>query len=371
MDSNETAPKATYCRVLTAAAAMVIIIAGLRYAEGLLVPLLLGVMIAATSSQLVTRLLKRGLPPIAVAGVVLLVDVTALALLGGLVAVAASDLQTLLPKYIASAGSLNERAGGYLSGRGLGRIELPAIIGADQLPAALGDLADRFASIVSYATVVLLVVFFTLCEVTVLGDKVRSVAANADEQFARVNRIVHEIQRYLVVKTLTSLLAGGLAFLVLEAAGVELALLLGLSFFVLHFIPNVGAIVATVPAVLVTLADRGSGTAVIVAAAYVVIGTVVGNVIEPRMLGKTLGFSPLVVLFGMLFWGWLWGPMGALLSVPLMVVAKIILENIPDLAWIARLADTAVDLSQSPARVSLPLLRRPRYIIGLGRNPNH
>lgn len=356
--------------LLTSAAALVVIIAGLKYAQEMLVPVLLGVMIAAASSQLVTRLLRRGLPPIAVAGIVLLLDIAALASLGALVVVAAGDLQTLLPKYVAQLASLNDVVRVYLGNHGLARVEVPAIVGVSQLSSALGGLADQLASMVSYATVVLLVAFFTLCEVTVLGDKVRSLSHNADEQFARFNRIVHEIQRYLLVKTLTSLLVGGLAFVLLKSMGVGLALLLALSFFLLHFIPNVGAIIATVPAVLITLADKGVGAAMIVAAAYIVIATVVGSVLEPRMLGKTLGFSPLVVLFGMLFWGWVWGPMGALLSVPLMVLAKIILENIPHLAWIGRLAETPADLSAVPSRVSIPMLRRPSYIIGIGKNPN-
>jgi AI-2 transport protein TqsA len=370
------AAKTNYCQVITTIAALFIVIGGLKLSQGLLVPVLLGIMIAAASSSIVTKLLKRGLPPIAVSGIVLLIDLAALGLFGGLIVLAASDLHTLLPKYVARLEAGREALIAYLARHGFTHVTVPSPLDSDLLPRALGGMADQFVSVASISTVVVLVVFFTLCEVTVLGDKLRAVVANADEQFNRLNRIVREIQRYLVVKTLTSLIAAVGVFIVLKLCGVGLALLLAAAMFILHFIPNVGAAIATVPAVLIAIADRGWGIGAIVAGGYIAIIIFAGNLLEPRLLGKTLGFSPLFVLLGMLFWGWVWGPMGALLSVPLMVVVKIILENIPDLAWMARLAGSEVEetpkgtVTPIKERVSNPMLRPPRYILGLGQNPN-
>jgi AI-2 transport protein TqsA len=364
--------KTNYSQAITTMAALFVVIAGLKLAQSVIVPVLLGIMIAATSSPIVTKLLKRGVPPIAVAGIVLLIDIAALGLIGGLLVISASDLQTLLPKYMTRLEAGREGLTSYLAGHGFPNVALPSPMEGDMLPMALGSVADRFVSVASFATVVVLVVFFTLCEVTVLGDKLRAVVEDADEQFNRMNRIVREIQRYLVVKTVTSLIAGVGVFIVLKLCGVGLALLLAFAMFLLHFIPNVGAAIATVPAVLIAIADRGLGVGAIVAGGYVAIIVFAGNLLEPRMLGKTLGFSPLVVLLGMLFWGWMWGPMGALLSVPLMVVAKIVLENIPDLSWIARLAGSSAEEEAAvpiKERVSGSMLRPPRYIIGLGHNP--
>jgi len=366
---NSDAESTPSQRVITAAAA-VIVISGLKYAQALLVPVLLGIMIAAASSQLVTRLLRRNVPPLAVAIVVLVLDIGALTLLAGLLIVAAGDLHTLLPIYVAKVSSANDVVRAYLQSHGLAGADASTGVSLDLLPAAVSKVADQCASLLSYGTVVVLVAFFTLCEVTQLGDKLRSLTDRAEQQFSRVNRIAHEIQRYLAVKTLTSLVAALAAFIVLKAMGIQLALLLALALFLLHFIPNVGAMIAAVPAVIAAFADRGLGSAAVVAGAYILIATAVGSVLEPKLLGRTLGFSPLVVLLGMLFWGWLWGPLGALLSVPLMVVAKIVLENIPDLAWIARLVENAPDLSPARERASIPMLRRPSYIIGLGKNPN-
>lgn len=369
--------KTSHCQTIKVLAALCIVIGALKLAQGLLVPVLLGVMIAATSSPIVTKLLKRGLPPIAVAAIVLLVDMVAVGLLGLLLVVAASDLQTLLPKYVTKLEAGREALSSYLVGHGFNHVALPSPTDGDLLSQALGGVADRFVSVASVASVVILVVFFTLCEVTVLGDKLRAIAEHADEHFNRVNRIVREIQRYLFVKTLTSLLAAVGVFIVLKACGVGLALLLATAMFMLHFIPNVGAFVATVPAVLIAFADRGPAIGAIVTAGYIVIILVTGSILEPRLLGKTLGFSPLVVLLGMLFWGWVWGPMGALLSVPLMVAGKIILENVPGLEWIAQLVGSAEEEEETHPkpvkrpRVSSPMLRPPRYILGLGHNPRN
>jgi AI-2 transport protein TqsA len=185
----------------------------------------------------------------------------------------------------------------------------------------------------------------------------------------RVDRIVRQVQRYLVVKTLMSFTTAFLAFILLRCLRVDVALLLALLLFLLDFIPMVGVVTATIPAMLVALASRGPGTAVAVGLGYVLINMLVGNVVEPRVLGRTLGLSPLVVLLGMLFWGWLWGASGALLSVPLMMVGKIILENSKGLAWIAHLVGPATDGCQptSPHRsLTNPLMARSSVPIGLG-----
>jgi predicted PurR-regulated permease PerM len=233
-----------------------------------------------------------------------------------------------------------------------------------------GGLAVGAADFTSYLVVVLFVVFFGLCEVTVMGDKMRALAPNANAQLERLDRIVRQVQVYLLVKSGTSLIAGVCAFIVLKSFGVGLALLLAFTLFLLHFIPSVGAAIATIPAVLVALADRGPGVAAGVAACFLTVNTLIGSVLEPRLLGRTLGMSPFALLLSLMFWGWMWGPLGALLSVPLTVVATIVLQNIPDLAWLATLAESDPDLRNlgEPARVAR---RRPSLAIGLGADSGH
>jgi AI-2 transport protein TqsA len=125
--------------------------------------------------------------------------------------------------------------------------------------------------------------------------------------------------------------------------GVDFAVLWGLTAFLLNFIPNVGSILAAAPAVLVALVQLGAGPAAGLAAGYLAINMTMGNVIEPRLTGASLGLSPLVVIVSLIFWSWLWGPVGMLLSVPLTTVVKICLESREDLRPIAVLLGPADD----------------------------
>ncbi|NNL30994.1 MAG: AI-2E family transporter, partial [Gemmatimonadetes bacterium] len=117
-------------------------------------------------------------------------------------------------------------------------------------------------------------------------------------------------------------------------------ILLGLVAFLLNYVPTVGSILAAIPALLLSIILVGTvGHAVVVSLGYVVVNTLFGNIIEPNLMGRRLGLSTLVVILSLLFWGWAWGPLGALLSVPLTVIVKIWLENTTDLRWVAILLD--------------------------------
>ncbi len=143
---------------------------------------------------------------------------------------------------------------------------------------------------------------------------------------ARINLAV---QRYLGLKTMVSLITGTLVALLLWIAGVHFALMWGVLTFVLNFIPNIGSLVATVPPVAITLFQYGSPTrAIIIAILLTAVQMGVGNILEPKLMGKGLNLSPLVVLLSLLFWGWMWGITGMLLSVPLTAAIKIALEQV-------------------------------------------
>ena len=322
-------------RSLVSLAALVVVLAGMKAAGALLAPVVFGFMVAAISAPGVIWLSRHGVPALVGALLVLLLDIGIVWLFGGLLYVAAGDVERRLPVYLDQMSVFMASLGHSLTRLPTGRARI-ATAHADRIGTWLTDLAQGVAGVASDATVVLFVVFFVLWELTIIGDKFKAHSLNAAEQLARMDRIVRETQKYLLVKVLTSTIAATLVFLLLQAFHVELALFLALLLFVLHFIPNLGAAIAMVPAVLVAFADRGPGVAVTVALSYLVINAVVGNLLEPKLLGQTLGLSPLVVLLGMLFWGFIWGPLGALLAVPLLMLAKSILQTIPDLRWVVR-----------------------------------
>jgi AI-2 transport protein TqsA len=359
------------CNLLVFVAAAVVVIAGVRYAQPFLVPVLFGASLAAISSPVATWVTRRGLPSAVGALAALLVDVALLAFMGTMLALAGNELQTRMPAYMARLAGVVVPLAAALSRWGIpvNAAGLSSALHVDGMFSMLGDAAMEVAGALSSLAMVLLLVFFTLCEFTGVGDKISLLTRDRDGALVRIDRIVRQVQRYLVVKTLTSFGVALLAFILLRCLRVDVALLLALVLFLLRFIPNVGAVVGTIPALLVAFASRGPGVAVAVGLGYVLINVLVGNVVESRVLGRTLGLSPLVVLLGMLFWGWLWGASGALLSVPLMMVGKIILENSKDLAWIARLVEPAPDARERalPRRSPTnPLMTRPSVPIGLG-----
>ena len=150
---------------------------------------------------------------------------------------------------------------------------------------------------------------------------------------------VAQVQRFLGLKTLTSLATGVLVGVWTAVVGLEFSVVWGLLAFLLNYIPNIGSIVAAIPAVLLGLVQGGVAYALLIAIGYVVINISIGNFIEPWLLGRTLGLSTLVVFLSLVFWGWMWGSVGMLLSVPLTMIAKILCENTDDLHWIAVMLD--------------------------------
>lgn len=191
-------------------------------------------------------------------------------------------------------------------------------------------LSGSFFSFMGNAFWVVLFVLFILSERGAIGRKI--VKGFGPEQAIEIldtmRRINKSVQQYLGLKTLISLLTGVLVALSLALLQAPFPFLWGLLAFLLNFIPNIGSIVAGIPPILITLFASGSITrTVLVAVAFIVIQTVVGNVVEPKVLGKGLDLSALVVLLSLLFWGWLWGIPGMLLSVPLTAALKISLEQ--------------------------------------------
>jgi AI-2 transport protein TqsA len=341
------------------AAGLVVALAGVKYAEPFLVPVVLGVMVAAVSSPLAVWLVRKGAPSALGAAAVLVLDIAVLGGIARLLLLAAGDLQDQLPTYVAKFSQFSHHIEHYLNRQGLQ--DVTGVVPTTQAGPFIQGVVGNFASMTSRIAVVAFVAFFALCEISGMGDKLRLLANDAELQFERVDRIVRQVQLYVLVKFWTSLLAGVSAYVLLRAVGVHLALLLALTLFLLHFIPNIGTAIATVPAVLCALADKGVGSAVTVGVAYLLINTFIGNLIEPRVLGTRLGVSPFVVLLGMLFWGFMWGPTGALLSVPILVATKIVVENIPELAWLGVLAG-ASPRGANPERRK----RTSRVTMGLG-----
>lgn len=325
------------------AASGVVVVWGLQFASPILRPFALALFLAILSLPIVLWLVRRRVPsPVAIAvAVVVVVGVFGLLIL--LASQSLPDLQNRIERYGVSLEALWERM--ILALSEWANRPLDTLIGPDLIqPQAFVDLAQNTvtgaATILSQAFLVLLVMVFVLAEATVFPAKLRALSDGSGLGEERLAKVVVEIQSYLGIKTVISLATGLLLGVFCWLMKLDFPVLLGLVAFTLNYVPTVGSIIAAVPAVLLSLILHGTlGHALGVTAGYVVVNTIFGNIIEPNLMGRRLGLSPLVVVLSLLFWNFVWGPLGALLSVPLTMILKIWLENTQDLRWVAVLLD--------------------------------
>ena len=330
-------------RFLLLGASFVVVVAGLRLGASMLLPFALALFLSVLSMPLMFWLQRHRVPaPLAVLLTMLFIG----ALFGGIILLgtqAVAEFQANLPGYRDRLTALYASWIDALTARfGVPLDEFLSLSLIDP-GAAIGLFGQTAAQVVAFlgnTFVVLLVMAFLLAEATVFPFKFRAILGPQADDGLRLTKVIGEVQEYLGIKTAVSLTTGLLIGLVAWLLGLDLPILLGLIGFVLNYIPTVGSILAAVPAVVLSLLQFGTpGHLVAVLAAYVAINTVFGNIIEPSLLGRRLGLSTLVVIVSLLFWAWLWGPVGALLAVPLTMVVKIMLENTEDLRWIAILLD--------------------------------
>jgi len=201
-------------------------------------------------------------------------------------------------------------------------------------------LSGSFFSFLGNLMWVLLFMIFILAEHEAFTRRLVKIFGNEGaapvlETMARVNQ---SVQQYLGLKTIISLLTGALVTVVLWLFGVDFALLWGTLVFIMNFIPTIGSIVATVPPIAITLFQYGSiSKTLLVAALLITVQVIVGNILEPKIMGRGLNLSPLVVLLSLIFWGWVWGIPGMLLSVPLTAVIRIGMEQVDSTRTVAAL----------------------------------
>ena len=211
---------------------------------------------------------------------------------------------------------------------------------------AMGLVATILNSLKGVLTNTFLIIFlmiFMLLEVSSVGAKVEAAFGRSAESLEGPREFLHNLGRYLGIKTIVSIATGTCAGLVTWSIGLDFPLLWAMLAFLLNYVPTIGSIIAAVPAVLLALVQLGPGAAGATAIGFAAINVVFGNAIEPRLMGYGVGISPLVVFVGLVFWGWVFGPVGMLLSVPLTMTLKLALESDPDTRWIAILIGSERD----------------------------
>lgn len=311
---------------LLSLACFVVVAAGLSAAVSLVVPMLLAGFIALLCHQPIAWL-GRFMPRALAVGLVLLTIVCVWGLMGVLVGASVADFVANVDDYQRRLQGLIDQMVVMLAGFGwdlgdsLETVDPAALIPlTGRLLGALGDvLGDIF--------LILLITLFILAEESSLVARLRLALSGGSGDAQRLMDIGGRINRYMAIKAALSLGTGAVVCLGLLVLGVDYPLLWGTLAFLLNFVPNLGSIIAAVPAVLLALIQLGPIAALLAASLYAVVNVVVGNVLEPRIMGRRLDLSPLVVLLSLVFWGWLLGPVGMLLSVPLTLAVRIALEG--------------------------------------------
>ncbi|MDW7771510.1 MAG: AI-2E family transporter [Desulfobulbaceae bacterium] len=326
-------------------AAFVVVIAGIISAKSLIVPFLLAAFLAIICGPPLYWLRTKGIPPFVSVIILVLVLIAIEVILAGLIGSSIGDFTRNLPFYQAR---LKEMLGGVIAWMQVHGLELTEEIIMEQFdPGKIMGLAANTLNIMggwlTNTFMIILTLVFILLEATGFPDKLKAVAHDEKSSFNEYGQIVRGVNKYMLLKTATSLFTGVMVAVVLEIIGVDFAVMWGLVAFLLNFVPTVGSIIAAIPSVLLALVQLGPGPAMTVAGSYLVINVLIGNILEPRIMGSGIGLSPMVIWMTMAFWGWVLGPVGMLLSVPLTMTLKIALHTNENTRWISLLLGSNAD----------------------------
>lgn len=326
-------------------AAFVVVVAGVREARELLVPFLLSAFIAIIAAPPLFYLKHKRIPTgIALALVIGLVVIAAL-MLGVLVGNSIDDFSAQLPFY---QERLNAITAGLLSWLAETGIEIPKQTASNLLdPSKAMKMAavglSSLGGLLTNTFLILLTVIFILLEAASFPTKLEAILQNPDSGLSRFQAFLDNINSYMAIKTATSLLTGLLVGLWLWVVGLDYPVLWGMLAFLLNFVPSIGSILASIPALLLALVQLGITGTLWSLLGYVLINVIIGNIVEPRFMGRGLGLSTLVVFISLVFWGWILGPVGMFLSVPLTMMIKISLDSSEETRWIAILLGPEVE----------------------------
>lgn len=308
---------------------LVIVLAGIRFAADIIVPFILALFIAVVLNPLVQRMVRLRVPRVLAISLLIGVIILGMALLLAYLGNSLNELARTLPVYRASLLAPLQQLDPWLHRFGIDVSveQLQKFIDPNAAMTLVTSLLTQLSNAMTSIFLLLLTVVFMLIEVPQLPTKLQQLMARPVEGMGAIQRALNSVTHYLVLKTAISVVTGLVVWGMLTLLEVRFAFVWGLLAFALNYIPNIGSVLAAIPPIVQVLAFSGFYDALIVLAGYLVINLVFGNILEPRMMGRGLGLSTLVVFLSLIFWGWLLGPVGMLLSVPLTIMVKIALEQ--------------------------------------------
>jgi len=334
-------------------AAIVVVVYGMQAAKVVLVPFLIAAFLALITAKPMLWLQQKRVPSILAALVIVTMIMLLLAVVGAILGTSIADFTAALPVYQARLDVIVDRVSDLIVRH----------INADETVESLSDMIDPGWAMGLVATILnslkdvltnmFLIIFtmiFILLEASSLQTKIKAAFGRNGGSLEGPRDFLENLQRYLGIKTLISMATGLCAGTLTWALGLDFPLLWGMLAFLLNYVPTIGSIIAAVPAVLLALVQIGPGASGATAIGFIAINIVFGNFLEPRIMGYGVGISPLIVFVGLVFWGWVFGPVGMLLSVPLSMTLKLALENDERTRWLAVLIGSERDATYALRR---------------------
>ena len=324
--------------VLLGLAGVVVAVAGLRSVSDIIGPVFLALMLTVTASPLSTWLRRRGAPVWVAAAALLVTVYVTLFGLGGALVLSATRLIDLVPQYQSQLSALRADVAQALSALGVDTEQVRQV--SDLITP--GSVADLFGAVLggvlgllSNGIFLLAVLLFLCLDAVHFPVRLGKAARQRPQVVDALRSFAQGTRSYLLVSTVFGLIVAVVDTLMLWALGVPLPLLWGLLSFITNYIPNIGFIIGLVPPALLGLLEGGVETMTLVIVLYCVVNFVIQSVIQPKVVGDAVGLSATVSFLSLVFWTWVLGPLGALLAIPLSLLAKGLLVDIdPTTRWI-------------------------------------
>jgi len=324
-------------RTLFILAAFVIVIAGLRAAESIMVTFLLSGFFAIICAPPFLLMQKKGLPAwlslIAVVIFISLFQILLISIIGSSAKAFSGDLPIYQEKLRGTLSHIITTLGNW--GVEIPQERLMETFDPSSIFKTAMSALGSLGAVLSNSFLIILTVIFMLFESLSLPNKLHKAFGEESSQMRHIQRFLDTVKTYMTIKAVISLATGAIIYLGLLIIGVDYPLLWAILAFFLNFVPNIGSIIAAIPTVLLAIIQLGPLSALFTALLYIAANMIMGNVVEPRFLGKGLGLSTLVVFLSLVFWGWVFGPVGMFLSVPLTMLLKIAFESNEETEWIA------------------------------------
>lgn len=323
--------------MLSSAAFLIIVFAGISAAQSIVVPFLLAVFVAIISHPLVAILQKIKIPQSVSVMIAVAVFMLTAAAIGQLIGGSLQSFSQNMPIYKEQMAIHMSQIKIFEDATAISKAK-DGIMGAIEPGKAMDigvSLLSNLGDMLGNAFLILLAAIFILLETNLFKEKVLLLSKENVGYASKVDSFIASVKRYMVIKTWVSVGTGVAVSISMWFLNVEYFILWGLLAFLLNYIPTIGSIIAAIPPICLAFIQLGSTTALIVALVCLVINIVFGNIIEPKFMGNGLGLSTTVVFVSLVFWGWLLGPVGMLLSVPLTMVVKIASDNSKNWHWLS------------------------------------